>query len=207
MSTLLYVEDSDQIQKINIDELYEKQQRHDLRQLSIFNKILNRLHKRITITSRTKRNERFVWFTVPEYIFGEPLYDQAECIGYIVSKLTENGFHVRYIHPNTLFVSWEQWVPSYVRKEIKKKTGKIIDEKGTVIDRGDESHLLTNEPPDINDIMLKRTQPGESSVIQKEQKQFISMDNYKPTGKLIYNPELFDKIHSKMGNDVEKKRG
>ena len=36
--------------KINIDDLYEKQQKKDLKQISIFNKILNRIHNKIRIT-------------------------------------------------------------------------------------------------------------------------------------------------------------
>ena len=88
-----------------IDELYEKQQRRDLRQVSIFNKILNRIHHRIRITSRAKK-DKHIWFTIPEYIFGEPVYKKEDCIAYIIAKLEANKFHIRYVHPNTIFVSW-----------------------------------------------------------------------------------------------------
>jgi hypothetical protein len=136
------VNDTDEVQKVNIDSLYDNKQKRDLKQVSIFNKILNRINTRITVTGRTKKNDKHVWFTVPEYIFGEPIYDQGDCIGYLVNKLEENGFHVKYIHPNTLFVSWSNWIPSYVRSEIKKKTGKIIDEKGNIIDNEDTFGIL-----------------------------------------------------------------
>ena len=62
MSCFLTVDDSDAVGKINIDELYEKKQQRDLKQLSIFNKILNRIHKRITFTSRNKVNDKYIWF-------------------------------------------------------------------------------------------------------------------------------------------------
>ena len=78
MSCFLFSNDDDNLQKINIDELYDKNQRRDLKQISIFNKILNRIHKRITYTGRNKRNDKHIWFTVPEYIFGEPVYDKGE---------------------------------------------------------------------------------------------------------------------------------
>ena len=45
MTTILQLDDDDTLKKINIDELYEKKKMHDLRQISIFNKILNRIHK------------------------------------------------------------------------------------------------------------------------------------------------------------------
>ena len=83
----LYVDDEETTSKLNIDDLYEKNQRRDLKQISIFNKILNRIHKRITTTGRTKPKDKHIWFQVPEYIFGEPVYDKSECIAYLVTKL------------------------------------------------------------------------------------------------------------------------
>ena len=135
MSSFLFVNDEESNSKINIDELYEKNQQRDLKQLSIFNKILNRIHKRITFTSKNKSNDKHIFFLVPEFIFGEPLYNKGDCIGYLVTKLEENGFHVKYVHPNALFISWQNWVPSYVRSEIKKKTGVVINEKGEVVSK------------------------------------------------------------------------
>lgn len=193
MSCFLTVDDSDAIKKINIDELYEKKQHRDLKQLAIFNKILNRIHKRITFTSRNRVNDKHIWFTVPEYIFGEPIYDQGECIGYLVNKLEENGFHIRYIHPNTLFVSWENWIPSYIRNEIKKKTGKIIDEKGNFIDKKDNEE----EDDNINNGLFndRNNTPNNS---QKNKKEYTPINKYRPTGNFVYNPELLEDIEKKV---------
>lgn len=184
----LYVNDEETTAKINIDELYDKNQRRDLKQLSIFNKILNRIHRRITTTGRTKSNEKHIWFTVPEYIFGEPVYDKSECIAYIVTKLEDNGFHVRYMHPNTLFVSWMHWVPSYVRNEIKKKTGNVVDQFGNLVKKKDE-----DDEDDVNANILNNGKP-----VQKEQKQYTPIDQYKPSGNLVYKPEHFQKIEKKV---------
>jgi len=185
----LYVNDEETTAKINIDELYEKNQRRDLKQLSIFNKILNRIHRRITTTGRTKANEKHIWFTVPEYIFGEPVYDKSECIAYIVTKLEDNGFHVRYMHPNTLFVSWMHWVPAYVRNEIKKKTGNVVDPFGNLVKKKDAE----DEETDVNANILNNGKPA-----QKEQKQYTPIDQYKPSGNLVYKPEHFQKIEKKV---------
>jgi hypothetical protein len=155
MSCFLFADDDDNVQKVNIDELYEKKQRRDQRQISVFNKILNRINKRITTTSRMKHDDKYIWYAVPSFIFGEPLYDQTDCIAYVVVKLAENGFFVKYINPGTLFISWENWVPSYARQEIRKKTGFIVDEKGNLIDRvekkEDETRTVgipSNDPRD-----------------------------------------------------------
>jgi hypothetical protein len=188
MSSFLFNNDEESTRNINIDDLYEKQQQRDLKQLSIFNKILNRIHKRITTISKTKPNEKHIWFTVPEYIFGEPVYDKGDCTGYLVMKLENNGFHVRYVHPNTLFVSWMNWVPSYVRTEFKKKTGIVLDEKGNII------HKKEQEEEEKNEINMNEKQVN----ISKNGKQYTPIDKYKPTGNLVYNPEMFEKIEKKV---------
>ena len=193
MSSFLFTSDSDNVDNINIDDLYEKKQRRDLRQVSIFNKILNRIHKRITLTGRNKINEKHIWFTIPEYIFGEPVYDKAECIAYIVAKLEANKFHIRYIHPNTLFVSWENWIPSYVRDEYRKKTGVSVDESGQVVSRKNDVTEINNSG-DPNAQILNT---GETS--DKPQKQYTSINQYKPTGNLVYNPDMFNRIEKKTG--------
>jgi hypothetical protein len=190
MSCFLTVDDQEGVGKISIDDLFQRKQQKDLKQLSIFNKLLNRVHKRITVTGRTKTNEKHIWFTVPEYIFGEPIYDQGDCIGYLVKNLQDNGFDVRYVHPNTLFVSWANFVPSYVRSEIKKKTGKIIDERGNIIDKDGE--------PDDNDQNFKLMNDKNNTGGQKDKKEFKPINQYKPTGNLVYNPELFEKLDKRV---------
>lgn len=192
MSCLLYVNDEEAQRKINIDELYEKKHQRDLKQMSIFNKILNRIHKRIQLTGRNKRHEKHSWFTVPEYIFGEPNYDQGECLGYLVSKLEENGFFVKYMHPNTLFISWENWIPSYTRNEIKKKLGIVLDEKGNVLEKLDENVEIESHDPNV------RLLNHNKNMEKKDQKQFTPIDKYKPTGNMVYNAELFEKLEKKV---------
>jgi hypothetical protein len=191
MSCFLFTNDEETHQKINIDELYTNNQQRDLKQIAIFNKILNRIHKRIQFTGRNKRNDKHIWFTVPEYIFGEPVYDKSECISHLVVKLEENGFHVRYIHPNTLFVSWQNWVPSYVRNEIKKKMGVVLDEHGNVIQKKDNQ-----DPEDINSQLLGEKNGGNDT--QKNQKQYTPINSYKPSGNLVYKPEIFEKIEKRL---------
>lgn len=188
MSCFLYLTDKEAQQKISIDDLYEKKHQRDLKQLTIFNKILNRIHKRIQITGRNKRVDRYIWFTVPEYIFGEPNYDQGECIGFIVSQLEENGFFTKYMHPNTLFVSWENWIPAYTRNEIKKKLGVVLDEKGNVLEKIGEQEIESHDP------QVRLIQAN----AKKDQREFTPIGQYKPTGNMVYNPELFEKLEKKV---------
>ena len=73
----------------------------------MYSKILNRIHRRITVTSRLKK-EKYLWYVVPQFIFGRPSYHQGDYIANLVDKLPKNGFHVKFISPNTLYLSWEK---------------------------------------------------------------------------------------------------
>uniref|UniRef100_A0A6C0BBF4 Uncharacterized protein n=1 Tax=viral metagenome TaxID=1070528 RepID=A0A6C0BBF4_9ZZZZ len=189
---------SDFSEKINLDDLYEKKRSHDLNKLDLYNKILNRIHVRIKTTSRQKIDEHFCWYIVPEIIIGVPKFDQGSCIAYLIDKLKENKFQVRYIHPNTLLISWQHWVPSYVRTELKKKTGIIIDEFGRKIEEeNNDKILLPNYEQDA------KPQPNpvfklKESTKQIQQKKFTPIRSYKPSGNLIYDEDLFNTLEDKL---------
>lgn len=195
MSNIFTLENiEDFSEKINIDELYEKKRQQDLNKLGLFNKILNRVHVKIKTVSRQKIDEQFCWFLVPETILGVPKYDQGACIAYLMDKLKISGFNVRYIHPNLLFISWLHWVPSYVRTEIKKKTGIKINEFGQQIqddeEETDEQKLVTNDNTDMN---MNDVQKG-----KYKQKEYTPIKSYKPSGNLVYDDDILNKIENKF---------
>jgi hypothetical protein len=181
---------SDFSEKINIDELYEKKRQLDMSKMELFKKILNRIHVRIRTTARQNIHEKFCWFVVPETIIGVPRYDQAACIAYIMDTLQTNGFQVRYFHPNTILISWDHWVPSYVRNEIKKKTGIVINEYGEKIK--DEK-----EPEDLEED-LETNQNNSNTQQIKNSKKYTPINSYKPSGKLVYSEDLLNKIENKI---------
>jgi hypothetical protein len=197
--TLENIEDFSE--KLNIDELYEKKRQYDLSKLQLYNKILNRIHIRIKTTSRQKMDEQFCWFVVPEMIIGVPKYDQASCIAYLMDKLKDNGFNIRYIHPNTLFISWLHWVPSYVRTELKKKTGIVVDEYGQKVDDGNNNDSNNNELGIVgigrNNGRLK-IEDKNAQANMKEKKNYTPINSYKPSGNFVYNDELLNKIEDKF---------
>lgn len=194
--TLENIEDFSE--KLNIDDLYEKKRQQDLNKLSLFNKILNRIHVKIKTTSRQKNDEQICWFIVPETIIGVPRYDQAACVAYLIDKLKSNGFNVRYIHPNMLFISWIHFIPSYIRTEFKKKTGIVINEYGNKIDdaqnnNNDKTFDITN----TNENMLKPN-TNNNTLDTKQKKEYTPIKSYKPSGNLIYDDNLLDKISNKF---------
>ena len=181
---------SDFSEKINLDELYEKKKQYDLHKLELYNKILNRIHVKIKTISKQKIDEQFCWFVVPEVIIGVPKYDQGDCIGYIVQKLKDNGFAVKYYHPNTLFICWNHFVPSYVRTELKKKTGILIDEYGNKINE-EKSDIVKKEGTD--NFILNN---GKTQIVND--KKYTPINTYKPTGNFIYNKEQISSLEKKL---------
>lgn len=171
--------------KISLDELYDRKRTIDHQRLSIYNKILQRVHKRIKMTSRQQYDQQFCVFVVPEFVFGVPRYDVAACISYIIDKLETNGFNTKYTHPNMIFISWKHYIPSYQREKIRQQTGVKIDGFGNVVkDKKEEQHTLT-----FNN---KKSEPTNKKI-------FKDINSYKPTGGLIYDKNLLDKLKDKMG--------
>jgi hypothetical protein len=196
--TLENIEDFSE--KLNIDELYEKKRQQDLNKLALFNKILNRIHVKIKTVSRQKVDEQFCWFLVPETIIGVPRYDQGACVAYLIDKLKINGFNVRYIHPNMLFISWLHWIPSYVRTEIKKKMGVNLDEFGKRIEENDnnETKTISNAPEDPNEYLLNNKNQDPNIRGKQSKKEYTPIKSYKPSGNLIYDDALLNKIEDKF---------
>jgi hypothetical protein len=206
-------EDVENVRKINLDELYDTKKEKDLQKMQVFNRILNRIHTKIKMTSRQKINSNFCWYVVPEVMLGVVNYDRVMCISYIVAKLEENDFQVRYTHPNLIFISWGHYIPTYVRTEFKKKTGISIDEHGNKKEEGNENseegggiRLITNsgggENANIDHTLLNRNKTSAASSANPNlvKKEYKPINSYKPTGNLVYSNDFLKKIEDRMNN-------
>ena len=200
MANIFTLENLDDFsEKLNIDDLYEKKRQYDLKQLELFNKILNRIHVKIKTTSRQKLDGQFCWFLVPEVIIGVPKYDQGACIAYLMDKLKVNGFNLKYVHPNTLFISWMHWVPSYVRTELKKKTGIVVNEYGERIDENGNDTKQITDSNNPNESMFNLKNISNQTPNKKDNKNYTPIKSYKPSGNLVYNDDLLNKLEDKFG--------
>ena len=213
-------EDVENVRKINLDDLYDRKKEKDLQKLQIFNRILNRVHEKIKMTSRQKLNSSFCWYVVPEVMLGYVNYDRVACISYMLAKLEENDFQVRYTHPNLIFISWGHYIPTYVRTEFKKKTGIAIDEHGNRKDEHENANnannatdgtdggggirLITNssnsDNGNLDHALLNRNKsmtvgPNANVILKKEYKPITS---YKPTGNLVYSNDFLKKIDERI---------
>jgi len=179
--------------KINLDELYERKNQVEHNRMKIYQRILNRVHTKIKITSRQRISEQYCFFVIPEFLVGTPRYDSAACTAYIMDKLQDNGFNIKYTHPNLLFISWQHYIDKKKRILFKKHHGYSIDgfgqpikEKKKEVNRGGGS-----VSQNANSLMLKKLPPPIKSDKNKNYKQ---ISTYKPTGGLIYNTLLLETI-------------
>jgi len=148
--------------RLNIEELYESKKKSDLSRLSIYSKLLERVHQTIRIASRQRNSLQFCSFVMPEVLLGQPNYDFSECLSFVLDRLTVDGFNTRYIHPNLIFISWGHWVPDYVREELREKKNIEVDHFGQV---------ETPEPTRVE--------------FRTEAKPKTKMQSYKPTGRFV----------------------
>ena len=175
-------------EKINLDDLYKQKKFTFEKRTKVYDRILQRVHKKIKTTARNKNNICFCSYLVPEFILGLPRYDVEICTSYILEKLTDNGFLVKYTHPNLIFISWQHYIPYYERQEYKKKTGVAIDGFGNIL-KNKKSNKDDNNP---NTLLLKNSENDKN--IKKQQKNFKDISNYKPSGKFIYDNEIMMSI-------------
>ena len=164
-------------EKISLDSLYDRKKEIDQLRLKVYQKILVRIHTKIKHTSRLKINEPYIFYVVPEFILGVPRYNVKHCTIYVIEKLEENGFVIKYTHPNMLFISWKHYIPSYQRDIIYNKYGVKVDGFGNELKskkKKDEQMFLSNSD--------KRNDKKES---------YRDISSYK-SGMGIYDDELID---------------
>jgi hypothetical protein len=171
------------IPRLNIDELYETKQKSDLKKVSIFNKLLEKIHYKIKIASRQRKDNEFCYYVMPEVLVGYPNYNFEECLLYVISCLQNDGFLTKYIHPNLILISWRHIVPKYVRDEYKSKTGKSIDKFGNAVENKSATFESSNK---FIDAPKSKTENSSGTKPAKS--------DYTPSGKFIYDKDVLKKI-------------
>jgi hypothetical protein len=118
-------------------------------------------------------------------ILGVPRFDNGDCIAYIVQKLRDNGFMVKYTHPNMLFISWQNWIPDYVRNEIRKKINVNVDGHGNVIEKNAEKDKDAKQVDFFGTKALKSKDDEKKG--NDKNKNYKDVDSYKPSGNKVYS--------------------
>lgn len=101
-------------------------------------------HKKMKYVSRKQMSLNYI-FLIPEFVVGFPLFNVGACMDFIKTSLVRDGFCVRMMTRNALYVSWD-WEEINAFKAMQPLTGKAAAEKSRInmIDFKPSGKLLMN---------------------------------------------------------------
>jgi len=186
----------------NVNEIKKFIHEREKGRLLIYEEILEKCYHRIQ--SSVVRDDPFSLYVVPDFIIGKPTYNFANCIQYIIFRLKNNGFTVKYIYPNALQIEWgkndfntmlsiENDRGALQRLAIDNKphtSPSLFDLK--IPHKGDKMGGITAAPlkktldlglqkPQVDDIIFKfKDQNKESKKKQLQDEKFRAINTFMP---------------------------
>ena len=103
---------------LNANDLFEKNKKSNEKVFNTFKEILKKCNTLIKFANQKKESD--IIFDVPKILLGYPSYDYDECLCYLILKLRNNNFFVKYIFPTQLYISWNDKVQLEKLKKEKK---------------------------------------------------------------------------------------
>lgn len=151
--------------------------------LQVYDKVLERVHKRIQIVASVDGGSTFTTFALPEVMIGQPLFNAPQCRSYVMTSLVKNGFRVKYTHPNFLMISWD-----HLRTQYEKATDVIVREQNELIGKHNQIiYEKTKEEQERTnrEFMTQRQQLGMTPDTPAETRKLVrAAEDYIPSGKL-----------------------
>jgi hypothetical protein len=89
---------------VKAQDLINCQKERDTIKFKTFGKIYNKIEKKIMLASSI--NLYYIWYEIPEFIIGCPLYNLEECKKFIIKQIKENGFTVEEFNENIILITW-----------------------------------------------------------------------------------------------------
>ena len=103
--------------RILLSELYTLKEKKEHAKYKTFDGIIEICHKKIKHMATIGGMN--IFYEIPYYMYGKPLYKITDCIEYIVNSLRKNGLYVQTLpdpNNNMLYISWN---PSEVSSNVK----------------------------------------------------------------------------------------
>ena len=89
---------------LTINDINHYQKEKIKKQIKIYEKILGNCYRRVR--EYVMKDQKYTFYTIPEYMTGFPLYDLKKCSYFLVKKLNENGFRTKFIQQNVIYINW-----------------------------------------------------------------------------------------------------
>lgn len=105
---ILIISKEEMTTKINLHELMRIKRERDLRNLKVFNHILELCHRKIKHIA--EHGGMSLYYNIPPIIIGYPLYDHKNCIEYISKELRKSGLFIGTLPPpnnSYIYISWK----------------------------------------------------------------------------------------------------
>jgi len=93
--------------RISLNELYNLKEKKEYVKFITFDYIIESCHKKIKNSASIGGMN--IFYEIPFYIYGKPLYKMKDCVEYILESLRKNGLYVQRLQePNTnmIYISW-----------------------------------------------------------------------------------------------------
>ena len=88
----------------NVNDIKKFIHEREKGRLKVYDDVLQMCFHRIQ--TAVVRDEDFALFVVPDFIIGKPKFNFANCIEYLIFRLKQNGFDLKYYYPNALQIKW-----------------------------------------------------------------------------------------------------
>jgi len=114
---------------ISLDTLYTQRLEREKKRVQDYQKVYQDVVRKIV--QANNRDETEVLFPVPQLMWGRPRYDMRKCIAFIMVKLQQKKFIVKYIHPNTLYICWQldpKAYPEHTARNIEQTQARLMEE-------------------------------------------------------------------------------
>ena len=85
------------------DLIHDQKEREKIK-YKTFAKIYKNIEKKITLASSS--NFYYIWYDIPEFLIGSPLFNLKECKKSIINQLKENGFEIEEYSNTLLLIKW-----------------------------------------------------------------------------------------------------
>ena len=89
---------------VKAEDLIKNQQEREKIKFKTFSKIYNNIEKKISLASTS--DFYYIWYEIPEFIIGFPLYNLEECKTYVIKQIKNNGFTIEEFDENIILITW-----------------------------------------------------------------------------------------------------
>lgn len=89
---------------VKAGDLIKAQKERDNIKYKTFKKIFNQIEKKIVLASSS--NYYYIWYQIPVFLIGSPMYNIDECKQFVIKNLQDNDFKINENEGHLLYIYW-----------------------------------------------------------------------------------------------------